>query len=207
MSDHSYYVSFIDTYKHFTWHYLWSINQMCLMFSYVSKYMLSAYSSIKSYMFSLIWGGWASIATSTHSFRNLALCIMCLVHTHISRTVLQNGVAKGRWWGSIPAMPMFRAFDSWSVCGRLADSTVSDRNRTHTGVYPGSTPQRVKTYILLVWSCIACIVGAITMVHRWWNLAEVEEDGMASLCTWDLCEIRCLCEIRRSPFLAAPPRP
>jgi hypothetical protein len=32
------------------------------------------------------------------------------------------------------------------------------------------------------------------MVHRC-NLAKVEEDGMASLCTWDLCEISCLCEI------------
>jgi hypothetical protein len=91
--------------------------------------------------------------------------------------------------------PCLRDFDSWSVCGRLADSTASDRNMTHTGVYPGLAPGRVKTYILLVWSCIACIVGAITMVHRW-DLAEVEEDGVASLCTWDLCEIRCLCEIR-----------
>jgi hypothetical protein len=44
------------------------------------------------------------------------------------------------------------------------------------------------------------------MVHRC-NLVEVEEDGVASLCTWDLCEIRCLCEIRNSSFLAAPPRP
>jgi hypothetical protein len=45
------------------------------------------------------------------------------------------------------------------------------------------------------------------MVHRC-NLAEVEEDGVASLCTWDLCEIKCLCEIRlSSPFLATPPRP
>jgi hypothetical protein len=38
------------------------------------------------------------------------------------------------------------------------------------------------------------------------NLAEVEEDGVASLCTWDLCEIRCLCEIRFS-LLVAPLRP
>jgi hypothetical protein len=44
------------------------------------------------------------------------------------------------------------------------------------------------------------------MVRRQ-DLAEVEEDGMASLCTWDLCEIRCLCEIRDPSFLAAPPRP
>jgi hypothetical protein len=42
---------------------------------------------------------------------------------------------------------------------------------------------------------------------RRYNLAEVEEDGMASLCMWDLCEIRCLCEIADSLFLAAPPRP
>jgi hypothetical protein len=32
------------------------------------------------------------------------------------------------------------------------------------------------------------------MVRRC-NLAEVEEDGVTSLCTWDLCEISCLCEI------------
>jgi hypothetical protein len=44
------------------------------------------------------------------------------------------------------------------------------------------------------------------MVRRC-NLAEVEEDDVASLCTWDLCEIRCLCEIILSLFLAAPPCP
>jgi hypothetical protein len=44
------------------------------------------------------------------------------------------------------------------------------------------------------------------MVRRC-NLAEVEEYGVASLCTWDLCEIRCLCEIRDRSFLAVPPRP
>jgi hypothetical protein len=43
------------------------------------------------------------------------------------------------------------------------------------------------------------------MVRRC-NLVEVEEDGVASLCTWDLCEIRCLCGIVPL-FLAAPPRP
>jgi hypothetical protein len=40
------------------------------------------------------------------------------------------------------------------------------------------------------------------MVRRC-NLVEVEEDGVASLCTWDQCEIMCLCGIV-SPFLAAP---
>jgi hypothetical protein len=44
------------------------------------------------------------------------------------------------------------------------------------------------------------------MVHRC-NLAKVKEDGVASLCTWDLCEIRRLCEIRDPSFLAAPPCP
>jgi hypothetical protein len=44
------------------------------------------------------------------------------------------------------------------------------------------------------------------MVRRC-NLAEVEEDGVASLCSWDLCEIRCLCEIGDPSFLAASPRP
>jgi hypothetical protein len=102
--------------------------------------------------------------------------------------------------------PCLRAFDSWSVCGCLEDSTASDKNRTQTGVYPGSVPRRVKTYILLVWSYIACIVGAVTMM-RSWDLVEVEEDGVASLYTWDLCETRCLCEITDRSFLAAPPRP
>jgi hypothetical protein len=46
--------------------------------------------------------------------------------------------------------PCLRAFDLGSVCGRLADSTVSDRNRGCTHIYPGSIPRRVKTYILLV---------------------------------------------------------
>jgi hypothetical protein len=77
--------------------------------------------------------------------------------------------------------PCLRAFDLWSVCGRLADSTVSDRNRGCTRFYPGSAPHRIKTYILLVWSCIAGIYGAVTMVRRC-NLTMVERDGMASLC-------------------------
>jgi hypothetical protein len=34
------------------------------------------------------------------------------------------------------------------------------------GVYPGSGPQRVKTYILLVLSCIAGIVGGVIMVAQ-----------------------------------------
>jgi hypothetical protein len=34
------------------------------------------------------------------------------------------------------------------------------------------------------------------MVRRC-NLAKVEEDGVARLCTWDLCEISCLCEFGR----------
>jgi hypothetical protein len=46
--------------------------------------------------------------------------------------------------------PCFGAFDLWSICGRLADSTASDRNRGCTQIYPGSAPLRVKTYILLV---------------------------------------------------------
>jgi hypothetical protein len=84
------------------------------------------------------------------------------------------------WRGSNSAMPMFRAFDSWSVCGRLANLMASDRNRGCTRFYPGSAPQRVKIYILLVWSCIVGMCGAVTMVHRC-NLAEVEGDGVASL--------------------------
>jgi hypothetical protein len=32
------------------------------------------------------------------------------------------------------------------------------------------------------------------MVHRC-NLAKMEEEGVASLCTWDLCEISCACKI------------
>jgi hypothetical protein len=85
------------------------------------------------------------------------------------------------WRGFNPAMPMFRAFDSWSICGRLVDSTASDK-QGYTRIYLGSAPRRVKTYILLVWSCIACIVGAVTIVRRL-NLAMVEKEmACASLC-------------------------
>jgi hypothetical protein len=41
---------------------------------------------------------------------------------------LEEAKGQGPWRGFNPAMPIFRAFDSWSVCGRLADSTASDRN-------------------------------------------------------------------------------
>jgi hypothetical protein len=47
-------------------------------------------------------------------------------------------------------MPMFEGFRFMERMGAPADSTASDRNRTHTRVYPGSPPRRVKTYILLV---------------------------------------------------------
>jgi hypothetical protein len=52
----------------------------------------------------------------------------------------------------------------------------------YTRIYPGSPPRRVKTYILLVRSCIDGIFGVVAMV-RTCNLAEVEEDGVTSLCT------------------------
>jgi hypothetical protein len=89
--------------------------------------------------------------------------------------------------------PCFEAFDSWRACGCLADSTASDRNRGCTRIYPGLAPRRVKTYILLVWSCIAGICGAVTMVRRC-NLAKAEEDMAWLAYAWDLCEIWCLCE-------------
>jgi hypothetical protein len=74
-------------------------------------------------------------------------------------------------------MPMFRAFDSWSICGRLANSTASDKNRgTHkfTQVWPpgGERPISCLSDLVLLY-----IVGAITMVRRW-DLAMVERDGM-----------------------------
>jgi hypothetical protein len=46
-------------------------------------------------------------------------------------------------------MPMFKGFRFMERAWALADSTASDRNMTHTGVYPGSPPWRIKTYILL----------------------------------------------------------
>jgi hypothetical protein len=92
-------------------------------------------------------------------------------------------------------MSMLEGFWFMERMWALVNSMALDRNKTHTRIYPGSAPRRVKTYILLVWSCIAGIFGAVTMVCIW-DLVEVEEDGVASLCTWDLCEIRCLCEIR-----------
>jgi hypothetical protein len=44
----------------------------------------------------------------------------------------------------------------------LADLTASDRNMGHD-VYPGSGPRRVIPYILIIRSCIAGIVGAVTI--------------------------------------------
>jgi hypothetical protein len=84
------------------------------------------------------------------------------------------------WRGSTPAMPMLKRFWSMKRMWDPANSTASDRNRRCIQIYPGSAPRRVKTYILLVWSCIIGICGAVTMVRRC-NLAEVEEDGVASL--------------------------
>jgi hypothetical protein len=47
-------------------------------------------------------------------------------------------------------MTMFKGFRFMERAWALADSTASDRNKTYMRVYPDSTPQRVKTYILLV---------------------------------------------------------
>jgi hypothetical protein len=94
------------------------------------------------------------------------------------------------WWGSNSVMPMFKGFWFMERAWALANSTASDRNRAHTRVYPGSAPQKVKIYILLVWSCIDGIVGAVTMValmkpgygkKRWRVLAYVHGgDGICA---------------------------
>jgi hypothetical protein len=68
------------------------------------------------------------------------------------------------------------------------------RKQGCTWIYLGSDPERIKTYILLVWSCIACIVGPVIMIRRW-DLAMVEKRWRALAYAWDLCEIRYLCEI------------
>jgi hypothetical protein len=47
-------------------------------------------------------------------------------------------------------MPMLEGFRSMERLWDPANSTASDRNRTHMRIYPGSAPRRVKTYILLV---------------------------------------------------------
>jgi hypothetical protein len=96
--------------------------------------------------------------------------------------------------------PCLRDFDLWSVCGhwrirRLQTETW--HTREFTQVRP---PWRVKTYILLVWSCIAGIVWAVQWCtdeiwRRWKKMV------CTSLCTWDLCEIRL------SPFLGRPSSP
>jgi hypothetical protein len=133
--------------------------------------------------------------------------MLALTRAPAAPTIRRHTASDANWWGVSPAMPMFRAFDSWREHGRLANSTTLDRNRTYTRVYPGSPPPEGKdihpAYLILY--CLN-ILGAAIMVRRW-DLAEVEEDGVASLCTWDLCEIRCLCEIRYRSFLAALPRP
>jgi hypothetical protein len=78
---------------------------------------------------------------------------------------------------------MSKGFRSRKRIGDLVNSTAVDKRRGVHEFYPGSAPRRVKTYILLVWSCIAGIYGAVTKVRRY-NLAEVEGDGVASLCVF-----------------------
>jgi hypothetical protein len=88
-----------------------------------------------------------------------------------------------RWRGSTLAIPMFRAFNSWRErMWALGGFDGFRQKQGCTRIYPGSAPRRVKTYILLVWSCIACIIGAVTMVRRW-DLVEVKKEmACASLC-------------------------
>jgi hypothetical protein len=75
-------------------------------------------------------------------------------------------------------MPMFRAFDSWRErMWALGGFDGFRQKQGYTQIYPGSAPRRVTTYILLVCSCIACIVEVVTMVRRW-DLAMVERDGV-----------------------------
>jgi hypothetical protein len=98
--------------------------------------------------------------------------------------------------GSNSAMPMFRAFNSWSICRRLADSTASDRNRgTHkfTQVRPPEGkdlhPACLILYCLYSWSRYnGARMGSGYGRKRWRVLAYA----------CDLCEIRCLCEISLS---------
>jgi hypothetical protein len=47
-------------------------------------------------------------------------------------------------------MLKFKGFRFMERLWDPANSTASDRNMTHMRIYPGSAPQRVKTYILLV---------------------------------------------------------
>jgi hypothetical protein len=46
-------------------------------------------------------------------------------------------------------MPMFRAFDSWREWA-LRGFDGFRQKQEYARIYPGSTPRRVKTYILLV---------------------------------------------------------
>jgi hypothetical protein len=109
------------------------------------------------------------------------------------------------WRGFNPAMPILEGFRFMKRMWVFGGFDGFRQKQGYTRIYPGSPSRRVKIYILPIWSCIACIVGAVTMVRRW-DLAEVEGDGVASLSTWDLCEIRCLCEIR-DPLLGRPSSP
>jgi hypothetical protein len=104
-----------------------------------------------------------------------------------SRWEKASCVPMGTWRGSNPAIPIFQGFRFMrGESGIRQTRRRSINDEGHTKFYPGSAPRRVKTYILLVWSCIASICGAVTKVRRC-NLAEVEGDGVASL-----CEFACL---------------
>jgi hypothetical protein len=119
------------------------------------------------------------------SFSWSFICVLFHVITWLLSFFYQDYIFHAHWRGSNSAMPMSKGFRSRKRIGRLANSTASDRNRGCTRIYPGLAPRRVKTYILLVWSCIASICGAVTKVRRC-NLAEVEGDGVASLCEFVL---------------------
>jgi hypothetical protein len=95
-------------------------------------------------------------------------------------------------------MPMFRAFDSWSVCGRLADSTAQTETGVHTNLPRFGPPEGKDLHpacpILYYWYSWSCLQWCTEGIWLW-----SKEMACASLCVGsmrDMVSMRdCLCEI------------
>ena len=88
VSDHNYYVSFIDAYSRFTWLYL--IKRKSDVFDVFIQFQAHVECLLKHKIIHVQsdWG--VNIITSTHFLTNLGFRIVCLALIHISRMELPN---------------------------------------------------------------------------------------------------------------------